>query len=288
MMSVSYRLNQKSMLRLVTIVGFIATLGINTASAIEPNSSWWSNRSPEHTLFAELPAQHTMLFGRGSLTSSLTEPLHIDILSPRDIMYGISIINTPGFELGLHSGHQLGIDTYREATLQGINTVNDSLGFGFFTQGRYGDYSLGTRVSKEVSQGHEGMLGEIMAGYGKKLSDNLGLSLEVTTTWADENYMESYYGVDTAQSVQSGLQTYLPEAGFKNASLHLTACYQLSELWFLGAQVGYMRLFKEVADSPTMGNDRIDEFITGLQFQYNLPAFGARRSRNLLSSPCSP
>ena len=97
--------------------------------------------------------------------------------------------------------------------------------------------------------------------------------------------MESYYGVDTPRS---DLQSYLPDAGFKNASFHLTACYQLSDLWLFGAQVGYTRLFEQVADSPTMSSERTDEFITGLHFKYNLPVFRVGRPLNLLSSPCSP
>ncbi len=257
-------------------------------SAIEPTSSWWPNRSPEFPLFVELPPKHTILTGRGSLTSSFFEPTNREILNSRDITFGVSIINTPEFELGLQSGHRVNRDKYRDAATQGLNTQDDGHEFGFFTQRRYGDYLLGTRVSKDVSQGHEGMLGEIMAGYEKKLSNNLGLSLEVATTWVDEKYMQSYYGADTAKSAQSGLQAYLPEAGFKNASLQLTACYQLSDLWSFGAQLGYTRLLKNVADSPTMSRDRIEDFVTGLQFQYNLPALGTRSSQILQNSTCSP
>lgn len=276
------------MAKLTTIVGFVTVMGIKTAGAAEPTASWWAESLPEGAPFVELPGMQSVLVGRVSVPNFLTGLSENESLYPRNITVGISVINTPSFELGLQSGHRLGRDTHDEAVLQGLDTVDDSLEFGFFTHGRYGEYLVGTWVSKDVSQGHEGTLGEFMAGYEKRLSDKLGLSLGVTTAWADEKFMESFYGIDSTHAVNSGVQSYQPGAGFKNASLRFTACYQLNDLWSFGAQLGYRRLLQDVAHSPAVDNDRIEEFVGGLQFQYNLSAFSAPTPRNVLASPCSP
>jgi outer membrane protein len=211
-----------------------------------------------------------------------------DRVSLRDIDVGISVIETPNFDLGVQGGNRLGREQNSEATLKGLRPVEDSFEMGIFTQGRFGDYLLGTRLSQDISSGHEGVLGEFMAGYDKRLTDNFGLSLGVGTTWADKNYMSSLYGVGAVQSQTSGLSEYAPGAGFTNTSLQLAACYQFSDTWSLGAQLGYTRLVGDAANSPALKDERIDNFVTGLQLQYRLPSPASSISDNISRAACWP
>jgi outer membrane protein len=211
-----------------------------------------------------------------------------DRVSLRNIDVGMSVIETPNFDVGVQGGNRLGRERSSEATLKGLRPVEDSFEMGIFTQGRYGDYLLGTRLSQDISSGHEGMLGEFMAGYDKRLTDNFGLSLGVGTTWADKNYMSSLYGVGAVQSQMSGLSEYAPGAGFTNTSLHLAACYQFSDAWSVGAQLGYTRLVGEAANSPALKDERIDNFITGLQLQYRLPSLTSSIPGNISGATCWP
>ncbi len=188
---------------------------------------------------------------------------------------------------GVQGGQRLGRYERHEQARRNFGPSEDSYEFGLFTQGRYGDYLLATRLSKDVANGHRGVLGEFVAGYEKSLTDKLDLSFGVGTTWADENYMSSYYGVSASQSALSGLPLYTPDGGFMDASLTFSACYQLSDYWSLGAQVGYMRLLGQAAESPIQRDQELENIVTGFQLQYKLRGLAGGKFHNLLRPPCN-
>lgn len=267
--------------RIILIGSLAAALLLPTAQAEQPPYAQWWRTVPTQTPPLGSPTL--------DLSDSREDPTWKDELFLRRFSIGLNVIDTPSFEMGVQGGQRAGHDRYTETTPLGVDEVDDSLELGVFTQGRYGDYLIGTRVSKDVSGNHEGVLGEFMAGYEAKLSKKLGLTLGVGATWADERFMAAYYGVDTGQASRGGLSPYSPGAGFSNASLQLTACYQLTDLWSLGAKVGYLRLVGDAADSPISGLEQEKErFITGLQFQYALPGLNTQRSFSQYQPNCAP
>ena len=76
------------------------------------------------------------------------------------------------------------------------------------------------------------------------------LRFGVSATWADGDYMESYFGVSPAQSSASGHSRYKPKAGLKSVDLEAGVIYPFAGNWAVNAQVGYSRLSGDAADSP--------------------------------------
>lgn len=54
------------------------------------------------------------------------------------------------------------------------------------------------------------------------------LDLGVATTWANSQYMHSYFGVSTTQSPQSGHAVYSPTSGIRDVSSSLNLSYQVT------------------------------------------------------------
>ncbi|MEN8131156.1 MAG: MipA/OmpV family protein [Pseudomonadota bacterium] len=227
------------------------------------------------------------IYDKGFLTGPLKDLAWNKRFNMRNTSLGASLIDTPNFEMGMQGGLRMGRFNRSEEEPSTDDPFADGLELGVFTQGRYGEYLVGTRLSKDVASGHEGTVGEFMAGYEKKLSDKLDLSFGLGTTWTDEKYMSSYYGIDASQSTTIGLPNDNARAGFKNASLTVTACYQLSDYWSLGAQVGYMRLLGEVAEDPANADSEQENFVTGFQLQYRLQGLASNKFRNLVRPACS-
>lgn len=227
------------------------------------------------------------IYDTGFLTGPLKDLTWNERFNMRNTSLGASLIDTPNFEMGMQGGLRMGGFNRSEAELDADDPFADGLELGVFTQGRYGEYLVGTRLSKDVTSGHEGTVGEFMAGYEKQLSNRIGLSFGVGTTWTDEKYMAGYYGMDASQSTTTGPPNYNARAGFKNASLTVTACYQLSDYWSLGAQVGYMRLLGEAAENPANENGEQDNFVTGFQLQYRIQGLASNKFRNLSHPACS-
>lgn len=80
--------------------------------------------------------------------------------------------------------------------------------------------------------------------------DPFMFSIGPSVTWADGNYMESYFGVTEKQSIRSGLREFEAEAGFKRVDLEISGLYFINEHWALRGEVGVGYLVGDAADSP--------------------------------------
>jgi outer membrane protein len=97
------------------------------------------------------------------------------------------------------------------------------------------------------------------------------VSVALGTTWASDDYMESFFGISSTQSANSGLKTYDADAGIKDISLSMTAGYPLTNRWRLGGKVEYKRLVGDAADSPVVEDE--NQFLAGIGISYH---FGSK------------
>lgn len=93
-------------------------------------------------------------------------------------------------------------------------------------------------------------------------------SIGPSVTWADGNYMESYFGVTEKQSIRSGLREFEAEAGFKRVDLEISGLYFINEHWALRGEVGVGYLVGDAADSPVSQENLqpYSMFILGYKF----------------------
>jgi len=165
--------------------------------------------------------------------------------------------------------YQFGRDEDDSDDLRGMGDIDAAVELGGFITYSIGQWSTGLTVFKDVSDAHDGMTVKLSGGHRYSFGPKLRLRSEVYSTWADDNYTETYFGVTAAQSARSGMRRYQPEGGFKDIGLTLDLDYSLTEHWGLTGRVGYKRLLGDAADSPLV-EDRgsADQLMTGLFLSY--------------------
>lgn len=105
---------------------------------------------------------------------------------------------------------------------------------------------------QDTSSVHEGATTTIGATLGKKVADGQYAMLTVAATHASEGFADTYFGVDAADSLASGLPVYDPGAGIKNVDLVGTLYYGLGGNWTFGTEATWSVLQGEFADSPVV------------------------------------
>lgn len=88
----------------------------------------------------------------------------------------------------------------------------------------------------------------------------------ISTTWSDDKYMDSYFGINSTQSARSGLSRFNAESGFKTVGAELGFVYPVFESWEIRTMVEYARLIGDAADSPISKDD--DVLFGGLAVSY--------------------
>lgn len=165
--------------------------------------------------------------------------------------------------------YQFGRDEDDSDDLRGMGDIDAAVELGGFLTYGIGPWSAGVTLFQDVSDSHDGFTAKFAAGHRHSFTPKLRLRSELYTTWADENYTQTYFGVTSTQSARSGMRAYAAEGGIKDVGLTLDLDYSLTEHWVVGGRLGYKRLLGDAADSPLV-KDRgsADQFTTGVTLSY--------------------
>lgn len=117
--------------------------------------------------------------------------------------------------------------------------------------------------------GHSGFLATFELFYRTPLSDRWSLGLTGASTWASEDYMEAFFGIDADDSARSGLDTFDADSGFKDVGLTADLSFRIDENWGVGLIASYARLLGDAADSPVVDDvGDANQFFGGLFGSY--------------------
>lgn len=213
------------------------------------------------------------------------DPQSSDPLFRRDSSFGMPVLDTPVLKAGVQGGQRTSREGYSSSAVSLIGEASTEV--GVYTLGKFGNYTLGSRVNSDLNPESSGLSGELMAGYQANLTQRLNMNFGVGTTWANQDYMDHYYGVDATRARSTGLSEYQAEAGFQNAALQMSACYQFTDMWSMGAKVGYLRYLGDAVNSPLLDTEeRQGDVVTGVEFKYQLPGLATGSSANQYRPNC--
>ncbi|WP_179221769.1 MipA/OmpV family protein [Inquilinus limosus] len=162
---------------------------------------------------------------------------------------GVNVVRTDALRLGVSVGLAPGRDEDDEDHLRGLGDIDAAARGHVFGSYSFGMVQLGLDVSKDFG-GSEGVLVRPDVSVKVPLSESWTLSSSVSATWANDDYMQSFFGVSSSQSRKSGLERYDAGAGFKSVDFRVGLNWAISESWFATANVGVGVLLGDAADSP--------------------------------------
>jgi MipA family protein len=130
------------------------------------------------------------------------------------------------------------------------------------------DLVLELEVRQDVANDN-GFLATVRGIYGGRLTERWRFDASVGSTWASEDYMSSYFGIDAADAARSGLDQFSADEGFKDVSFGGALTYRILERWSVSGLASYTRLIDDAADSPLVddvGNE--NQFFAGALVNY--------------------
>jgi MipA family protein len=156
------------------------------------------------------------------------------------------------FDAGRKDHSSGGIFESGDDRLMGLGTIKASPGFRAFVSTRVSLVNFEVSAVKSLNHGVTGTLGlSVPLPLGKKLL----LMPHVRATWADGNYMQTYFGVTPVQSAASIFSPFNAGGGFKDVRGGVNLIYSFNRHWFAGADVGVTRLMGDAAASPISISD---------------------------------
>ncbi len=120
----------------------------------------------------------------------------------------------------------------------------------------------------DVANGH-GYLVTPAIRLRRAFAGRLTLAGALVGTYASEDFMSDYFGIDAANATRSGLDRYDADAGFKDAGVDLALGFGQGPGWRASLIGRYRRLLNDAADSPIVKDegDR-DQYFAGVVVGY--------------------
>lgn len=167
----------------------------------------------------------------------------------------VDVLEANGFKVSVKGGFEMGGGRKEEDSkhLKGLGDIDAGAMVGTKVSYETGPVELYASVDKTIG-GSEGLLGVVGANVSHHYNAFI-FSAGASATFADENYMQTYFGVTALQSARSGLRQYEAGAGLKRYDIEASVTYMATENWLIRGQVGVGFLAGDAKGSPIVQKD---------------------------------
>jgi MipA family protein len=170
-----------------------------------------------------------------------------------------------GFQLKYRAGRKERLSE----DLVGLGDIGASLEAGGYVEARFHATVFSFDVTRDIAHGHRGTLAGLLVGQGLYQDKNTVFGIGLHTHWASKAYMNTYFGVDAAQSIGSGLPIYTAGAGFKDVGLTFYLKRDLSKHISLVTNITLRHMLDSANDSPIViqhGDPK--QFLSSMALRY--------------------
>lgn len=134
-----------------------------------------------------------------------------------------------------------------------------------------GEYDFGPmKLSGKISKGDKeyGTTAKLEVSKTFSLTEQLKLKVAAGNTWADEEHMQSYFGISPAQAMRSGYNQYEAKSGMKSAGVSIGTFYSITKNWEAKVMLTADKLLSDAADSPLTKKDLNTATMATLSYKF--------------------
>jgi outer membrane scaffolding protein for murein synthesis (MipA/OmpV family) len=179
----------------------------------------------------------TISFGEGGLSAQLRRG-------------GLRIGGGLTFDGGRKDHDTGGLFSSGDDRLAGMGDIDFALGFRGFASYRLGIFDFSASATKFLGDQNDGVLASFGISAPMPLSKKLIIIPSIRASWADDKYMQTYFGVSALQASRSIFPRFDAHAGFQDVRGGVNLIYNFNRHWFAGANASVSRLTGDSAASP--------------------------------------
>jgi len=172
----------------------------------------------------------------------------------------VNIINSETFRFGPTAMYRFGRDDDIDDTVvKLVHEVDDAIELGAFAGFHIFDpqdprirYGASVNYLQDVTDEHDGYTIQVSARGWYPVSRAVDIGLSGGWTYASEDYMSAYFGVTSADEINSGLLEFDAGSGSKDIYIQPMMMIHFSESWHVGIGVRIKSLLGDAEDSPVV------------------------------------
>lgn len=167
----------------------------------------------------------------------------------------VNVLASNKFQFGPILNYRMGRDDVDNKVVDRMKDIDDAVEVGAYVLADLDNVLLGVDFLMDVSGEHDGMLVLGNVGYRWKVSEALVVTPNVFLTYADDDYMDTYFGIDSGNVGTSGLPRFQADSGLKDFGARVVASYAPWEKWGVMGILSYSTLLNDAKDSPIVDDE---------------------------------
>ena len=164
---------------------------------------------------------------------------------------GYDFSKSPNLQYGVRVTADLGRDESRSAALTGLGDIDarPEIG-GFFNYFVNREVFVTSSLRYGSGNDRKGLVLDFGAGYSTTVAPQWRIGLGVSASVVNQQYMQSYFGVDAAQAAKSGYGQYTPSSGLRDLRANAALTWQLDPRFSVTGGLSLVGLQGDARDSP--------------------------------------
>jgi outer membrane protein len=170
----------------------------------------------------------------------------------------LNVLDHPVYRLGPLLNYRFGRDDdVEDDVVKLMEEIDDTIEGGVFAGLTFIDpkdsrkrFLTSVELLTDLGGNHDGSTISFSARYWHPLSKSVDITIGGGFTYADDDYMSTYFGVSNADSARTGLPVFNAGGGIKSFRIIPGVMIHLSRSWHVGGGLRYQLLLSDASDSP--------------------------------------
>jgi outer membrane protein len=182
---------------------------------------------------------------------------------------GYNFSSEPMLDYGVRLTGNLGRREKRAKILRGMGDIKESAEISSFFNFKFTpNMGVNHSISYGAGNDHRGMLFNIEASFSNTMGSKLRAGGSLGASYANDNYMQSFFGVTQAQAQRAHLAQYTAKAGLRNTYVSGFVSYMVTDRTALSLVVASDRLAGDAKSSPLTKNLRSSSVVGAVTYHF--------------------
>jgi len=180
-----------------------------------------------------------------------------------------NLIPSDFWRLGPVYNYRAERDNVENNRVDRMKEVSDANELGIFGGIAWQNWYLFLDLMADTGDAYDGSYGTLRGGYNWIISNEFALTFGAFGTYASDDYMQTYFGVNGRDSARSGLDTYDADESFKDIGLDFGANWAFAQNWNLRGLLQVKQLVGDADDgSPVVDEGSETQLFTAVMVLY--------------------
>jgi outer membrane scaffolding protein for murein synthesis (MipA/OmpV family) len=169
---------------------------------------------------------------------------------------GYQFATPENYQVGLRVTADLGRRESASDALAGVGNIDVAAEIGGFANFFITpEWFLTSSIRYGAGNDHNGVQVDVGAGYSTQLSQRWRGAVGIGGTYVNADYMQTFYGISSAQQMTSGYGTYFPGAGWRDIRGNASLTWFFADAWSATLGLSVRALQTKATGSPLVTED---------------------------------